>query len=127
MFNGADASDPIPAGAAILLGLLLIAAGVILLEVGRRSKAGTLRRNWIVGVRTSATLHSDEAWNIAHRVAGSTLQVGAVAPIAAGVITLFRPANWIAATVILVSLGWLVIWVVISGRRGVSAANSAET
>ena len=125
MFDGASASDRIPLGTAVLLGLVLIAAGGLLIEVGRRSRAGRLHRNWVVGIRTTGTLESDAAWNAAHRSGGPALQIAGVAPLLAGIVTLFRPANWIAATTILLSLAWLVTWVLISGRRGVHAAKAA--
>ncbi|NND01707.1 MAG: SdpI family protein, partial [Acidimicrobiia bacterium] len=73
MFDGAAASDPMPFGTAIGLGLLLLAAGVTLLVVALRSRGGTLPRNWIVGIRTTQTLADDEAWHRAHLAAASPL------------------------------------------------------
>lgn len=38
-----------------VLALTLLVAGVVLIVVGRKQKAGTLPRNWIAGLRTWET------------------------------------------------------------------------
>lgn len=65
------------------VGILVLAAGcVMIVEVGRRSLAGTLPRNDLVGLRTRATLVDDEAWLLGHRAAGGSLIRGGVAGLA---------------------------------------------
>lgn len=126
MFNGGAASDPMPMGMAIFLGVLLVIAGVLLVEVGRRSRSGTLTRNWLVGIRTNATLESDENWEAAHRAGGALLMIGAAGPILGGIAVLFGPSNGIGAVVILGSLVWMVAFVVAAGVKGQSAAKRVD-
>ncbi len=64
----------------ILVGLVIVIAG----ELGRR---GLLRRNAYVGIRLPITLSSDEAWNAAHRAAGSWLVAGGGACVIGGAAT----------------------------------------
>lgn len=61
--------------------LALVVGSLAVVEVGRRSMAGTLPRNRMVGLRMRETLASDEAWAVAHRAAGSTLVSTGVAGI----------------------------------------------
>lgn len=96
------------------VGLVVLAAGcLVVVEVGRRSTAGTLPRNHLVGLRTTATLADDEAWLIAHRRAGGLLTMAGVAGLAltaAGAVA--AALGWpglatgvlLAATVVLLAL-----------------------
>lgn len=84
MFDDAAGTDPMPMGVAVFLGILLISVGVLVFEVGRRSRSGTLARNWYVGIRTRATLASDENWEAAHRAGGGLLMIAAAGPVVGG-------------------------------------------
>ncbi|MDH3606978.1 MAG: SdpI family protein [Acidimicrobiia bacterium] len=55
-----------PRGAIVGLSILL-AAGVLVVVVGRRAVAGRLGRNYLVGIRTTETLSSDASWSAGHR------------------------------------------------------------
>lgn len=118
MFDGAAVSDPMPLGTAIGLGLLLMATGALLAWVASRSRKGTLSRNWIVGIRTSATLASDEAWDAAHRAGARALSIGGWGTLATGGLLLLRPSNGIGLTVISAGLVWLLAWVFRAGYLG---------
>lgn len=68
-----------------LLGALLVLAGLALLAVAVLGARSLLRRNRWVGVRTAATLRSDESFALANRVAAAPLgAAGAVAVVAGG-------------------------------------------
>ena len=128
MFNDAAGSDPMPLGVAVFLGILLIAVGLLVFEVGRRSRSGSLARNWYVGIRTRATLESDMNWDAAHRAGGGLLMISAIGPVVGGVVVLLGLSNVMGATVILGALGWLVGFVVTAGVRGQKAvADSTQT
>jgi hypothetical protein len=77
-----------------ILGLSLLTAGIVLVAIGRKQRAGTLRRNWVAGLRTWETMRSDEAWLAAHRAtAGPVTAAGIVQLVAAAAILLLRPAD----------------------------------
>ena len=127
MFESGTATDPMPIEVAVFLGLLLIVTAGILWYVGVRSTSGTLSRNHLVGIRTYATLESDEAWDAAHRAGGPWLKVAAVGPALAGIVVLLRPNNGVGLAATLIGLAWLVGWVIASGVRGSRAANAIDS
>lgn len=126
MFDDAAGTDPMPMGVAVFLGILLISVGVLVFEVGRRSRSGTLARNWYVGIRTRATLASDENWEAAHRAGGGLLMIAAAGPVVGGAIVLLDPSNVVGVTVILVGLGWLVGFVIAAGIQGQKATDGVD-
>ena len=77
MFRSGGAGDPMPWGMAVLLAIALPAVGVLLIVGGRRAREGRLRRNHFIGIRTTLTLNSDEAWDAAHLAGGHLLSVAA--------------------------------------------------
>ncbi|GAB3044192.1 SdpI family protein [Sediminivirga luteola] len=50
-----------------LLACSMMGSGVLLLWIAEAAANGRLRRNQLAGIRTAATLASDEAWLAAHR------------------------------------------------------------
>lgn len=126
MFDGAAAGDPMPLATAIGLGLLLIVTGALLIVVAYRSQRGTLPRNWIVGIRTTTTLASDEAWDAAHRAGARALSIGAWGTLATGLVLLLRPSNGLGLAVISIGLLWLLGWVFRAAYLGIRAARSKD-
>lgn len=62
-----------------ILGLTLLAGGVVLIVIGRKQRDGTLRRNWFAGLRTWETMRSDRVWDAAHAAtAGLVTAAGVV-------------------------------------------------
>ncbi len=62
------------------IGMVALAfAGVVIAYVGILGFAGKLPRNRFAGIRTSATMASDEAWRTAHTAGGPALVFGGVA------------------------------------------------
>jgi hypothetical protein len=51
----------------IVIGILFMIVGVSMLVIGLRIRAGTLPRNRWIGMRTNASMRSDEAWGAAQR------------------------------------------------------------
>lgn len=111
-----------PFGTAIGLGVLLILAGALLAVVAYRSRRGTLPRNWVVGIRTTTTLASEEVWNVAHRAAARALSIGAWGTFVTGAFLLFRPSNGLGLALISIGLVWLLGWVIRAGYLGTRAA-----
>jgi hypothetical protein len=63
-------------------------AGSALVVVGRKQQVGTLRRNWLVGLRTSETMRSDAAWYAAHSATGGLVMASGVVQVIAGAMVL---------------------------------------
>ncbi len=110
-------------GTAVLLGLSLIAAGVILLVVALRSRNGRLPRNWVVGIRTKATLADNVLWVRAQQAAAGSLLAGSVGTMLAGAVVLLRPSNGMGVGVTACGVAWLLFFVI----RGTVLANRAAT
>lgn len=51
----------------LLVGGILVATGVFVVTTARRLADGRIAKNWLLGIRTPATLASDGAWLAAHR------------------------------------------------------------
>ncbi len=110
-------------------GVLVVAAGLLLVVVARRAAQGRIRRNPIAGIRTAATMASDEAWLAAHRAGESLTALGGWIFVATGAVTMAgarlgaAEAAWPAAVLIggmLLALGA----VVTGGIRGHRAARA---
>jgi uncharacterized membrane protein len=116
-------SDAMPLALAFFLGPLLIGAGALVAAVAVQGWRGRLPRNRGAGIRTPATLASDETWDTAHRAAGPWMAIGSLGSIVPGIIVLFRPSNAFGSTSILVGMGVMVSFVIASGAIGVAAVN----
>ncbi|QOR69578.1 SdpI family protein [Ruania alkalisoli] len=86
-------------------GVLVVAAGLLLVVVARRAAQGRIRRNPIAGIRTAATMASDEAWLAAHREGESLTALGGWIFVATGAVTmtgarLGAEAAWLTAVLI---------------------------
>lgn len=120
---GADGpGDPIPLAMGLGIGLLLLVAGVALAWIGLKGERGTLPLNWVAGIRTKATMASDEAWDAAHRAGGRLMTISGVVLAASAVPLFFRPSNAVAAVLILGSTGVVLVLAVWSTIRANRAA-----
>lgn len=108
------------------MGPLLLAAGLLIAAVAVKGWRGDLARNRVVGVRTPATLASDEAWKVAHRLAGPWMVAGSLGAIVPGAILLFRPSNGSAQAVIMIGLAVMVALVIAGGAVGSMGAARLE-
>ena len=108
----------------IFAGIAMMVGGVALIVLGVLGRTGKLTRQSIVGLRTKATLASDEAWNAAHEAAADWV-VGAGAILAAGgVLVMLTESETTGDVVALVSTALMLIPLVIAFRRGQAAAQS---
>lgn len=119
---GAAEGEPMPLGVAWALALLLLGTAGLLGWVGARAASGRLDRNRLVGLRTPRTLASEQAWAVAHRVAGPWLIAGAVAVGVPGLALLARPTNALGSLLVLVGSGLLVSLVAVGCVLGDRAA-----
>lgn len=127
----------------LVLGAALVGSGVLVRSVSRRAADGALGPNAVAGIRTKATMASEEAWLAAHRaglrdslLAGSVSIVGGVvilvlAPVmaVAGVGSPDRYAAVAGIGAMLVTLGLLglVIRGAVVGHRAAKAVGEAGT
>lgn len=101
---------------------------VIVAEIGRRAASGGLGRNHLAGIRTTATLASDETWAAAHEAAGNwMLWTGVTAAagmlVVAGLAIVGVGEAWIASGILGVA-GWLTVGALVACVRGDRAARS---
>lgn len=109
--------------------IALVLGSLAVIEVGRRSIAGTLPRNRMVGLRMRDTLASDEAWAIAHRAAGGALVSTGVAGIGLAVTAAVIGATAdedAAGGALLVAALVVVLGVLISVRLGLRALSEVQ-
>lgn len=84
------------------VGALLAAFGLLLIWAGWAAARGRLKRNYVIGMRTSAIMKSDETWRVAHqKCAWSFWSSGCVLVAAAALLIGFRPSErWSLAVLI---------------------------
>lgn len=59
-----------------------------------------LRRGWLIGIRTRATMSSDAAWERTHRVTGAIMTAGGTVMIGAGLFAVTEPMSIVIAAAI---------------------------
>lgn len=104
---------------------VVIVAGGLVALVGVLGCLGRLPRNRLAGVRTSATLRSDRAFEVGNRVAGPAVIVGGVAAMVSGLVALSLPERDMTACV-LAGVVVMVALAVVGGVRGDRAARRAD-
>ena len=114
----------------ITAAVVLVLSGLAVLITGWRGLRGTLPPNRFVGVRTSATMSSDEAYRVGNRAAGPAttaggavaLVVGACLPAVPGVVSgIVLLVVGIVGTVFLMGVGGVI------GHRAAEAMSSGPT
>lgn len=104
-------------------GAVIALVGVLLAVVGRRARAGSLTRNRWAGVRTPATLASDEAFALGNRVASPFLLAGGGIAVVVGPVLALAPSS--AAFVVLTAIAVLGV-VALTVAGGVLGSLAAE-
>lgn len=112
--------------ARIVLAVTLGGSGILLLWLARATVSGRLGRNQIAGIRTGASLASDEAWLAAHRRAERPTRAAGIAAIAFAM-CVFLPVA-IEIVVLIIVLGLLVMLglVLYGAKVGSDAARELE-
>lgn len=74
-------------GGAVLVGILavvMIGSGLLVIGIARRAADGRTGRNPVAGIRTKATMSSDEAWDAAHAAGLQLTVIGGWAAVLSG-------------------------------------------
>lgn len=96
-------------GTRLVLGVVMIVAGLLLIWMARAAATGRLRRNRFAGLRIPSTMASDEAWLAAHIRAQGLI-------IAAGIVSLvYGLSAFLPVSIMVVTLGALVACLVMLG------------
>lgn len=108
----------------MIAGIAMMVGGIALIVLGALGWTGMLTRQSIVGLRTKATLASDEAWKAAQE-AGAKWVIGAGAIFSVGgVVVMLVDSETTGDVVALIATALMLIPLVIGFRKGQAAAQS---
>jgi uncharacterized membrane protein len=108
----------------MIAGIALMVGGIALVVLGATAGAGKLARQSVVGMRTRATLASDEAWEAAHEAAANWVMGAGAVLFVGGIVVILADSETTGDVVALIATALMLIPLVIAFRRGQAAAQS---
>lgn len=109
---------------------VLVAGALVVRRIVVAAAEGRLRPNQLAGLRTTATLSSEEAWRAGHaagrRVTGQAALGSALLAGVAGVLAVVDGASDVGVGLVLTSAGVLLAGVVTSGVQAHRAAREVQ-
>jgi uncharacterized membrane protein len=108
----------------IVTAIALIVGGIALIVLGAVARAGKLTRQSVVGLRTKATMASDEAWRAAHEASARWVIGAGAVMFVGGVVVILTDSETTGDVVALGATAVMLIPLVIAFRRGQAAARS---
>ncbi|GAA0507843.1 hypothetical protein GCM10011581_20330 [Saccharopolyspora subtropica] len=108
----------------MILCAVLVLGGAALLLLGFRGLRGQLPRNRYVGVRTPAAMRSDDAFELANRVAGPAMLAGGAVAVLAGVSLPMLAAAFSVVMVAVIGLVGAFALMTVGGVMGNRAAEA---
>ena len=108
----------------LIAGIAMVVGGIFLVFLGAMSREGRLTRPWVVGLRTEATLSSDQAWDAAHRAGAGWIGAAGVVLVLGGVLVMLTNSETAAGALALVATGIMLVPLAIAFRKGQAAARS---
>ena len=108
--------------AKVILAVTLVSAGVVQVWLARATASGRVGRNPLAGIRTKATMASDEAWLAAHRAARSPMETCGWCTIAAGLLGLVAPSMILLIAVAVTGTVLALVLIATGAVRGSRAA-----
>ena len=108
----------------IITAIALIVGGIALIVLGAIARAGKLTRQSVVGLRTKATMASDEAWKAAHEASADWVIAAGAVMFVGGVLVMLTDSETTGDVVALGATAVMLIPLVIAFRRGQAAARS---
>lgn len=104
--------------------IALIVGGIALIVIGAIARAGRLTRQSVVGLRTKATMASDEAWQAAHEASADWVISAGAVMFVGGFVVMLTDSETTGDVVALGATAVMLIPLVIAFRRGQAAARS---
>ncbi|MDK6301078.1 SdpI family protein [Corynebacterium sp. UMB9976] len=104
----------------ILMASVYVVSGGLLLWTGIKAGTESLPRNAWIGIRTSKTLSSDEAWQKGHKAAAGFLKASSLPMILGGIFFAFATEEQIAWSS-LVAVGVMLVFVILAARKAKAA------
>jgi uncharacterized membrane protein len=108
----------------MIAGIAMMVGGTALAVLGATARARKLTRQSVVGLRTKATMASDEVWKAAHEAAVNWVVGAGAVLFAGGVLVMLTDSESTGDVVVLIATGLMLIPLVIAFRRGQAAARS---
>lgn len=108
----------------VIAGIAMVAGGIALIVLGALARAGRLTRQSVVGLRTEATMASDEAWRAAHETGASWVIGAGVVLLVGGLAVMLTASETMGGLVALVVVALMLIPLAIGFQRGQAAARS---
>ena len=108
----------------VFAGIAMVAGGIALIVLGAIARAGKLTRQSVVGLRTKATMASDEAWKAGNEAAASWVVGAGVVFAAGGVMVMFTDSESTGDVVALAATALMLVPLLFAFRRGQAAARS---
>ena len=108
----------------VIAGIAMMVGGTALVVLGALARAGRLTRQSFVGLRTKATMASDEAWDAAHEAAANWVVGAGAVLFAGGVGVMLTDSETTGDAVALIATALMLIPLVMAYRRGQAAAQS---
>jgi uncharacterized membrane protein len=108
----------------VIAGIAMMVGGTALVVLGAIGRAGKLTRQSVVGLRTKATLASDEAWKAAHEAAAKWVIAAGAVLFAGGVVVMLTDSETTGDVVALTATAVMLIPLVMAYRTGQAAAQS---
>jgi hypothetical protein len=94
-----------------------------MLWLARRARQQTLARNHWIGIRTTATLASDDAWRRGHAAASTPILVGGAGLVVAAVAAVVAGEDN-AVVAAMIGCAWIVLWLIIGTVAAGKAARA---
>jgi hypothetical protein len=120
--SGSPTLVAVPLPLRLILGSLLVLAGVALVAVAVFGARSRLRRNAWVGVRTPATLLSETAFAVANRAAAPPAGAAGAVAIAGGAVLLAGTSGTLGLVVLAVTVVGVLVLAGVAGAVGDRAA-----
>lgn len=115
LLQTADSDDPswtVAIIVSLVIAAVMFSVGLFTRELAKRGADGRLKKNKLAGIRTKATLASDEAWLVAHQAGEADSVLGANIAAASGVVSIFGAAV-LAVLGVVGPEGYMIAWTVI--------------
>lgn len=111
-----------PGGWSVVAAVAALAIGAIDLWLLRAIRAGSLRRNQFVGIRTARTMRDDESWQVAHEASIPSLRWSIALSVLSAVAVLALREPLVSALALLLPIAPMIV----GGVQGQSAARRRQ-